>query len=47
MEYIDYEAGEKRLSFERYGGPDVPWELSSGQVIKEAALDIYPADDKT
>jgi hypothetical protein len=25
----------------------VPWELSSGQVIKEAALDIYPAEDKT
>lgn len=41
-EYIDYEAGNQRLSFERYGG-DAAWELSTGRVIPEAALDVYPA----
>jgi len=42
-EYMDYESGDLRLSFERYGG-DAAWELSTGRVIPEAALDIYPTD---
>lgn len=41
-EYADYESGNLRLSFERYGN-DASWELSTGRVIPEAALDIYPA----
>jgi len=44
MEFVDYEAGDLRLSFERYGQEDSAWELSSGRVIGEAVLDVYPAD---
>ena len=44
--YADYEAGELRLSFERYA-TEGPWELSTGRVIPEAALDIYPASEPT
>lgn len=40
-EYADYQAGEKRLSFERYG-EDGAWEVGLGQLISEHALDIYP-----
>jgi hypothetical protein len=43
-EYFDYEAGDARLSFERYGG-DAAWELSTGHVIPEGALDVYPASE--
>jgi type II secretory pathway pseudopilin PulG len=43
-EYADYEADEKRLSFERYG-EDSGWELATGRVIPEAALDIYPSSE--
>jgi hypothetical protein len=41
-EYIDYEAGKLRLSFERYGD-ESGWELSVGKVIGEGEVDIYPA----
>ena len=43
-DYADYEADENRLSFERYG-EDASWELASGRVIPEAALDIYPSSE--
>jgi hypothetical protein len=42
--YADYESGELRLTFERYA-TEAPWELSTGRVIPEAALDIYPASE--
>jgi hypothetical protein len=41
MEYADYEAGDGRLSFERYS-EDGSWEVSLGHVVPEHALDIYP-----
>ena len=44
MEFADYEAGGRRLSFERYGG-DGGWEVGVGQVITEHALDVYPSRD--
>jgi hypothetical protein len=41
-EFADYVAGDRRLSFERYGtGGD--WEVSVGRVVPEGALDIFPA----
>lgn len=40
MEYVDYAAGDRRLTFERYG--DVSWEVALGEVVPEYALDIYP-----
>lgn len=41
-EFVDYAAGDKRLSFERYG-EDAAWEVGLGVVISEHALDIYPS----
>ena len=41
VEFVDYAAGEKRLSFERYG-EDAGWEVGVGHVVSEHALDIYP-----
>jgi hypothetical protein len=41
-EFVDYEHGAERLSFERYGD-DGGWEISAGRVISEHALDIYPS----
>jgi hypothetical protein len=41
-EFADYECGDQRLSFERYGD-DSGWEISAGRVISEHALDIYPS----
>jgi len=41
VEFADYAAGERRLSFERYG-QDAGWEVGVGQVVPEHALDIYP-----
>jgi hypothetical protein len=42
VEYYDYVAGDRRLSFERYGtGGD--WEVGVGEVVNERSLDIYPA----
>jgi uncharacterized protein DUF4178 len=41
MEYADYEAGDGRLSFERYS-EDGSWEVSLGHVVPEHALDVYP-----
>jgi hypothetical protein len=40
VEYADYEAGDKRLSFERYDGSG--WELNVGVVVSEHAFDVYP-----
>lgn len=40
VEYADYEAGDKRLSFERYDGSG--WELNVGTVVSEHAFDVYP-----
>jgi hypothetical protein len=41
VEFVDYSAGEQRLSFERYG-EDAGWEVGLGNVVSEHALDIYP-----
>lgn len=41
VEFADYAAGERRLSFERYG-QDAGWEVGVGQVVAEHALDVYP-----
>ena len=41
-EFVDYESGGRRLSFERYGD-DGGWEISAGHVISEHVLDIYPS----
>jgi len=41
-EFADYARDDKRLSFERYGD-DGGWEISSGNVISEHVLDIYPS----
>lgn len=42
VEFADYARGDRRLSFERYG-EDGGWEVSTGRVVSEHALDIYPA----
>jgi hypothetical protein len=44
VEYADYEAGERRLSFERFGD-DTSWEVGVGTVVSEHALDVYPGRD--
>lgn len=41
VEFADYSAGERRLSFERYG-QDAGWEAGLGQVVSEHSLDVYP-----
>lgn len=41
VEFVDYEAGDRRLSFERYGD-EAGWEMGTGRVISEHVLDIYP-----
>ena len=41
-EFADYLRGEQRLSFERYGD-DGGWEISSGRIVSEHVLDIYPS----
>ena len=43
VEYYDYEAGDDLLAFERYG--DGGWEVSTGRVIGEFELDIYPGSE--
>ncbi len=41
VEYADYTAGDRRLSFERFGtGAD--WEVGIGRTLNERELDIYP-----
>jgi hypothetical protein len=45
LEYVEYAAGERRLAFERFGA-DAGWELGSGAVVSEHALDIYPARER-
>jgi hypothetical protein len=42
VEFADYEAGDRRLSFERYGD-ESGWEMGLGQKISEHVLDIYPS----
>ena len=43
LEYADYEGpGDKRLAFERGEGED-SWEVSVGEVVSEAMIDIYPS----
>ena len=44
VEFVDYEAGDRRLSFERYGD-GAGWEMGTGTVISEHVLDIYPSRD--
>lgn len=39
-EYADYQAGERRLSFERFDGSG--WEVNVGAVVSEHAFDVYP-----
>ena len=41
MEYHDYAAGDRRLSFERYGSGS--WEVGVGEVVPPESLDVYPA----
>jgi hypothetical protein len=41
MEFVDYTAGDKRLSFERYAGDT--WEVSLGRVLAPREFDVYPA----
>lgn len=41
VDYVDYAAGPKRLSFERYGTAG-DWEVGIGEVVNERSLDIYP-----
>lgn len=43
MEYVDYAAGDDRLSFERFG--QTSWEVSRGRVVGERELTIYPVTD--
>jgi hypothetical protein len=43
LEYIDYAAGDRRLSFERFGA--TTWEVSRGRVVGERELTIYPVTD--
>ena len=40
MQFADYSAGDRLLAFERYGTGS--WEVSTGQVVSEHALDVYP-----
>ena len=41
VDYVDYAAGDRRLSFERYGSAG-DWEVGVGEVVNERTLDIYP-----
>lgn len=44
VEYHDYAAGGRRLSFERYGTGS--WEVAVGEVVPVESLDVYPAPDE-
>lgn len=41
MQYADYRASDRLLSFEKYGSGG--WEASVGTAISEHVLDLYPA----
>ena len=41
VEFVDYTAGDRRLSFERFAATG-DWEVGIGQVVNERTLDIYP-----
>ena len=40
MQFADYSSGERLLAFEKYGTGS--WEVSTGRVVSEHALDVYP-----
>ena len=40
MQFADYSAGDRLLAFEKYGTGS--WEVSTGHVVSEHALDVYP-----
>ena len=40
VEYYDYAAGDRRLSFERFG--TTSWEVSTGHVLGEREVDVFP-----
>jgi hypothetical protein len=44
MDFVDYatDDGSTLLSFERYGA-ELPWELSTGTVLRPGELTMYPA----
>jgi hypothetical protein len=44
MDFVDYatDDGSAMLGFERYG-PEMPWELSTGKLIRPGELVVYPA----
>jgi hypothetical protein len=44
VEYYDYHAGAKRLSFERWSETS-DWEISEGETVPPYALDVYPSRD--
>jgi hypothetical protein len=44
VEYYDYAAGARRLSFERWSETS-DWEVSVGETIPPHALDLYPSRD--
>lgn len=41
VEYADYSAGDRHLSFERFGS-EGDWEIGIGRTVNERELDIYP-----
>lgn len=44
-EYYDYNSGDRRLAFERYGTGS--WEISVGQIVPAHDLDIYPSSSSS
>ncbi len=40
VEYFDYEAGDRRLGFERFG--TASWEVSAGRVLSEREVQVFP-----
>jgi Domain of unknown function (DUF4178) len=44
VEYYDYVAGDRRLSFERWSQTS-NWEISVGETVPAYALDVYPSRD--
>lgn len=44
VDYADFVAGDRRLSFERYGGGS--WEAGTGTPVAPSSLEIYPSTDQ-
>lgn len=40
LEYFDYEAGDRRLGFERFG--TASWEVSAGRVLSDREVQVFP-----